>query len=187
MSKTIVEYKKKIMAKKVAVIAVNPVNGSGLFQYLEAFYEHKIPYETFAVDLTNEIMTNSGITIRLGGVVADLKERVNEFDAVVFSCGDAMVPGAENDSQALADMLAVLAAFDEQHKLIVGHCAAAMMFDLAGVTEGKKLAQHPLAKGAIKNGTATDAHYMIDKNIYTAQDENSLSLLLPDLLKVLMK
>lgn len=25
------------MAKKVAVLAVNPVNGCGLFQYLEAF------------------------------------------------------------------------------------------------------------------------------------------------------
>lgn len=25
------------MSKKVAVLAVNPVNGSGLFQYLEAF------------------------------------------------------------------------------------------------------------------------------------------------------
>lgn len=27
------------MAKKVAVLAVNPVNGFGLFQYLEAFFE----------------------------------------------------------------------------------------------------------------------------------------------------
>lgn len=27
------------MAKKVAVLAVNPVNGCGLFQYLEAFFE----------------------------------------------------------------------------------------------------------------------------------------------------
>ena len=26
------------MAKKVAVLAVNPVNGCGLFQYLEAFF-----------------------------------------------------------------------------------------------------------------------------------------------------
>ena len=28
------------MAKKVAVLAVNPVNGCGLFQYLEAFFEN---------------------------------------------------------------------------------------------------------------------------------------------------
>ena len=31
------------MAKKVAVLAVNPVNGFGLFQYLEAFFENGIP------------------------------------------------------------------------------------------------------------------------------------------------
>ena len=33
------------MAKKVAVLAVNPVNGCGLFQYLEAFFENGIPYK----------------------------------------------------------------------------------------------------------------------------------------------
>ena len=37
------------MAKKVAVLAVNPVNGSGLFQYLEAFFENGIPYTVYAV------------------------------------------------------------------------------------------------------------------------------------------
>lgn len=33
------------MAKKVAVLAVNPVNGFGLFQYLEAFFENGISYK----------------------------------------------------------------------------------------------------------------------------------------------
>ena len=37
------------MTKRVAVLAVNPVNGAGLFQYLEAFYENGIPFKTFAV------------------------------------------------------------------------------------------------------------------------------------------
>ena len=37
------------MAKKVAVLVVNPVNGSGLFQYLETFFENGIPFRTFAV------------------------------------------------------------------------------------------------------------------------------------------
>ena len=37
------------MAKKVAVLAVNPVNGCGLFQYLEAFFENGISYKVFAV------------------------------------------------------------------------------------------------------------------------------------------
>lgn len=37
------------MTKKVAVLAVNPVNGCGLFQYLEAFFENGIAYKVFAV------------------------------------------------------------------------------------------------------------------------------------------
>ena len=37
------------MAKKVAVLAVNPVNGFGLFQYLETFFENGISYKVFAV------------------------------------------------------------------------------------------------------------------------------------------
>ena len=36
------------MAKKVAVLAVNPVNGFGLFQYLETFFENGISYKVFA-------------------------------------------------------------------------------------------------------------------------------------------
>ena len=50
------------MAKKVAVLAVNPVNGCGLFQYLEAFFENGISYKVFAVSDTKEIKTNSGIS-----------------------------------------------------------------------------------------------------------------------------
>ena len=37
------------MAKQVAVLAVNPVNGFGLFQYLETFYENGIDYKVYAV------------------------------------------------------------------------------------------------------------------------------------------
>ena len=46
------------MAKKVAVLAVNPVNGFGLFQYLEAFFENHISYKVYAVAETKEIKTN---------------------------------------------------------------------------------------------------------------------------------
>ena len=35
------------MAKKVAVLAVNPVNGCGLFQYLEAFLLFKSTGHSF--------------------------------------------------------------------------------------------------------------------------------------------
>ena len=76
------------MAKKVAVLAVNPVNGCGLFQYLETFFENGISYKVFAVSNTKEIRTNSGIALIADDVIANLKE--DEFDAMVFSCGDAM-------------------------------------------------------------------------------------------------
>ena len=39
------------MAKKVAVLAVNPVNGFGLFQYLEAFFENGISYKVYVFSI----------------------------------------------------------------------------------------------------------------------------------------
>ena len=78
------------MAKKVAVLAVNPVNGCGLFQYLEAFFENGISYKVFAVSDTKEIKTNSGISLTADDVIANLKGHEDEFDALVFSCGDAV-------------------------------------------------------------------------------------------------
>ena len=51
------------MAKKVAVVAVNPVNGFGLFEYLETFYENGIPCKVFAVANSKEIKSNSGIAL----------------------------------------------------------------------------------------------------------------------------
>lgn len=78
------------MAKKVAVLAVNPVNGCGLFQYLETFFENGISYKVFAVSNTKEIRTNSGIALIADDVIANLKGHEDEFDAMVFSCGDAM-------------------------------------------------------------------------------------------------
>ena len=81
------------MSKRVAVLAVNPVNGSGLFQYLEAFFENGISYKVFAVAETTEIKTNSGIKLTVDDVVANLKGHEDEFDALVFGCGDAVPKG----------------------------------------------------------------------------------------------
>lgn len=78
------------MAKRVAVLAVNPVNGFGLFQYLEAFFENGIEYKVFAVAPTREIKTNSRLTVVTDDVVANLKGKEDEFDALVFACGDAI-------------------------------------------------------------------------------------------------
>ena len=60
------------MAKKTAVVAVNPVNGMGLFQYLETFFENKIPCTVFAVAESREIRTNSGVGLT-ADVIANLK------------------------------------------------------------------------------------------------------------------
>ena len=78
------------MSKKTAVVAVNPVNGMGLFQYLEAFFENRIPYTVFAVSDSREIRTNSGVGLTADDVIASLKGHEEEYDALVFACGDAV-------------------------------------------------------------------------------------------------
>lgn len=174
------------MSKKVAILAVNPVNGFGLFQYLEAFFENGIQYKTFAVAESKEIKSNSGITLILDDIVANLKGKEDEYDAVVFACGDAIPKFSENaDKQYNQDMLSILKSFGEKGKIIIGHCALALLLDSLGVIDNKKVAVHPIAKPAIKNGTATDEKIEIDGNIYTAQTENSIWMLMPELFKVL--
>ena len=174
------------MAKKVAVLAVNPVNGFGLFQYLETFFENGIPYKVFAVANTKEIKTNSGISLVADDVIAHLKGHEDEFDALVFGCGDALPKFGENAAQPYnQDMLAVIKAFGEKGKIIIGHCAAAMMFDSVGITNGKKVAVHPLAKPAIRHTQATDEKSEIDGNFYTAQTENSIWTMMPEVIAVL--
>lgn len=174
------------MAKKVAVLAVNPVNGCGLFQYLEAFFENGIPYKVYAVADTKEIKTNSGITLFADDVIAHLKGHEEEYDALVFSCGNAVPVFKEHASeQPNLDLMEVIKAFGEKGKIMIGHCAAAMMFDFTGITQGKKVAVHPLAKPAIQNGEATDNPSEADGNFYTAQDENSIWTMMPQVLEAL--
>ena len=174
------------MSKRVAVLAVNPVNGSGLFQYLEAFFENGISYKVFAVAETTEIKTNSGIKLTVDDVVANLKGHEDEFDALVFGGGDAVPVFSENaGKQYNQDMLAVIKAFGDKGKMMIGHCAAALMFEIAGVAKGKKVAVHPLAKPAIQSGLATDEKSEIDGNFYTAQCENAIWTMLPKVVEAL--
>ena len=176
------------MAKKVAVLAVNPVNGCGLFQYLEAFFENGIPYKVYAVADTKEIKTNSGITLFGDDVIAHLKGHEDEFDALVFSCGDAVPVFREHaGEQPNLDLMEVIKAFGEKGKIMIGHCAAAMMFDFTGITQGKRVAVHPLAKPAVQNGKATDGESETDGNFYTAQDENHIRTMMPQLINALKK
>lgn len=167
-------------------MAVNPVNGSGLFQYLEAFYENGISYKVYAVSPTKDIRTNSGIALQADDAAAGLKGHEDEYDALVFACGDAIPVFAQHAGEPHnMILLELLKAFGEKGKIMIGHCAAALMFEKAGITKGKKMAVHPLAKPAIVNGTATDNAIETDGNFYTAQDENKLALLLPLVLPVL--
>lgn len=109
------------MAKKVAVLVVNPVNGSGLFQYLETFFENGIPFRTFAVADTTNVKTNSGLRLQTDDVITSLKGHEHEYDALVFACGDAMPKFAENaDKPYNVDMLSVIKNFAAQGKTIAG-------------------------------------------------------------------
>ncbi len=174
------------MGKKVAVVAVNPVNGSGLFQYLEAFFENGISYKVFAVAETKEITTNSGIALCADDVIANLKGKEDDFDALVFACGDAMPKFSENASAPYnQDLMAVIATFGEKGKMLIGHCVGGMLFDFAGAATGKKVSVHPLARPAVQQAIATEAVYEVDGTIYTAQTENAVAALLPEVVKAL--
>ena len=174
------------MAKKVAVVAVNPVNGMGLFQYLEAFYENKIPYTVFAVADTPKIKTNSGIALTVDGVIADLKGHEDEYDALVFACGDAIPVFAQHASEPWnQDLMAVLKRFGEKDKLMIGHCAAGLMFGFAGVAAGRKVAVHPMVKEAVRGPIATDAPSEIDGNCFTAQQEHAIPTMIDRVIEAL--
>lgn len=174
------------MAKKTAVLAVNPVNGSGLFQYLEAFYENGIPYQVYAVAEQKEIRTNSGVALTADDVVANLKGHEDEYDALVFACGDAVPVFAQHaEAPYNRDLMEVLKAFGKKGKILIGHCAGGMLFDMAGVAAGKKLAVHPLAKAAIRSGRATDEKSEADGNVYTARDEHTLETMMPQVIAAL--
>lgn len=174
------------MAKKVAVLVVNPVNGFGLFQYLESFFEKGIPYKTFAVSDTTKVKTNSGISIQTDDVIVNLKGHEDEFDALVFACGDAIPKFSENvTKQFNQDMLAVVKSFDDKGKMLIGHCAAALIFDKLKIGEGRKVALHQLAKPALKGCIGTVEKSVVDGNLYTAQTEHTINSLMPELIKVL--
>ena len=83
--------------------------------------------------------------------------------------------------------MSVLKAFGEEGKTMIGHCAAGMLFDFAGVTAGKKLAVHPLAKPAVSKGVATDEKSVVDGNLFTAQDENFVWTMMPQVIEALKK
>ena len=93
-------------------------NGCGLFQYLEAFFENGISYKVFAVSDTKEIKTNSGISLTVDDVIANLKGHEDEFDALVFSCGDAVPVFQQNaDKPYNVDLMQVIKTFGDKGKI----------------------------------------------------------------------
>lgn len=174
------------MAKKVAVVAVNPVNGMGLFQYLETFYEHKIPCTLFAVAETTQIKTNSGVALTADRVIADLKGHESEYDALVFACGDVVPVFAEHAGEAWnRDLMEVLNRFGESGRLMIGHCAAGLMFGFAGTAKGRRVAVHPMARAAVQGPVATENATEVDGNFYTAQDEHAIPALIDRVVEAL--
>lgn len=168
------------MGKKVAVLVPNPVNGYGLFAYLETFFEKGVEYKTFAVNSTKSVKTNSGLTLELDGVIGDLKGHEAEYDGVVFACGDAIKEFAKHmEEKEYKDMFEVIAKFNELNKKLAGHCAAGMVFEIAGVLKDKKVALHPYAKSGINSGIATDNSSMISQNVFTAKTEESALEMIP--------
>ena len=168
------------MGKKVAVLVPNPVNGYGLFAYLEAFFENGVEYKTFAVNSTKNVKTNSGLALELEGVIGDLKGHEAEYDGVVFACGDAIKEFAKHKEEAeYKDMFEVIAKFNELNKKLAGHCAAGLVFEIAGVIKDKKVALHPYAKAAVNSGIATDNSSMISQNVFTAKTEESAMEMIP--------
>ena len=119
-------------------------------------------------------------------MIANLKGHEDEFDALVFSCGDAVPVFQQNaDKPYNVDLMQVIKTFGDKGKMMIGHCAGAMMFDFTGITKDKKVAVHPLAKPAIQNGTATDEKSEIDGNFFTAQDENTIWTMMPQVIEAL--
>lgn len=176
------------MGKNVAVLAVNPVNGAGLFQYLETFFESGIDYKVFAVAESRDIKTNSGYVLHTDDMVANLVDKVDWFDALVFACGDAIpVFSRCADEPYNRAMLDAIRRFATAGKILAGHCAAALIFDKAGVLNGAEVAVHPLASAGIRGGTVSVDDWAVDSLFYTARDEKCLYLVLPKLVEVLRK
>ena len=130
-------------------------------------------------DLTVDV-TISGTRLNIGrltadDVIANLKGHEEEYDALVFACGDAVPVFAQHAGEPWnRDLMEVLKTFGETGKPMIGHCAAGMMFGFAGVAAGRRVAVHPMAKAAVTGPVATDAPFEIDGNFFTAQEEHAI-------------
>ena len=135
---------------------------------------------------TTQIKTNSGVALTADRVIADLKGHESEYDALVFACGDAVPVFAEHAGEAWnRDLMEVLHRFGESGRLMIGHCAAGLMFGFAGIAAGKRVAVHPMAKAGVQGPIATDAPSEIDGNYFTAQQEHTIPTMIDRVIEAL--
>ena len=81
------------------------------------FSKNGISYKVFAVSDTKEIKTNSGMVLIVDDVIANLKGHEDEFDALVFSCGDAVPVFQQYANQPYnVDLMEVIKTFGEKGK-----------------------------------------------------------------------
>ena len=121
------------------------------------------------------VAEQEGIGLTADDVIANLKGHEEEYDALVFACGNAVPVFAQHAGEPWnRDLMEVLKTFGETGKPMIGHCAAGMMFGFAGVAAGRRVAVHPMAKAAVTGPVATDAPFEIDGNFFTAQEEHAI-------------
>lgn len=102
-------------------------------------------------------------------MIANLKGHEEEYDALVFACGDAVPVFAQHAGEPWnRDLMEVLKTFGETGKPMIGHCAAGMMFGFAGVAAGRRVAVHPMAKAAV-TAPCDGRPVETDGNFFTAR------------------
>ena len=131
-------------------MVVNPVNGSGLFQYLETFFENGIPFRTFAVADTTNVKTNSGLRLQTDDIIASLKGHdTNTTPRIRLRRRHAQIRGKRRQTLQRG-YVERHQKFADQGKTIAGHCAAALLFDNLGIAQGRRVALHPFLNRSSK-------------------------------------
>lgn len=183
---SLITIKLKNYGKESSCIGRKPCQRIGLVSVFGNLLRERHSLQDIRGSGYHECKTNSGLRLQTDDVITSLKGHEHEYDAIVFACGDAMPKFAENaDKPYNVDMLSVIKNFAAQGKTIAGHCAAALLFDNLGIAQGRRVALYPFLKPVVKSCIGTDEKAVIDGIFYTAQNENTISCLLPELLKVL--
>ena len=156
------------------------------FNICSHFLKIRFHIEFFAVSDNTHINSNSGIKINADDIIANLGGHEEEYDALVFFCGDAMLDfGYNKDKSYNKAMLSIIKNFSDHNKIIIGHCAAALLFDTLDIAKDIMVTLHPFLEDIAKNYIVTDSPAVVDGNFHTAQTEEIIHTLMPDIIKAL--